>query len=183
MIHQNKSQEARTRWYGSLVLVVSKLVNFSHRKVHYGVILKDYAGKYDPSHPDLNILLNRLYLAYYKTPQEFWTELGQTLQGARAMRPQSNLHRIAAMLLACAAHLYGQWHRLSRHRYLALLLNPPKALLEPPALAQEQAQQLQLELDGLGPLENSLLENREQFASLEQFDPGEFSLEWAGPPE
>lgn len=71
---------------------------------------------------DLGTLMNRLYLDYYKSPQQFWLDLGLVFRNCRLFfkDPDCDIRILCDTLCEVAICLYKQWHALYTNKYEAL---------------------------------------------------------------
>lgn len=68
---------------------------------------------------DLGTLMNRLYLDYYKSPQQFWLDLGLVFRNCRIYfkDPDCDIRILCDTLCEVAICLYKQWHTLCMSKY------------------------------------------------------------------
>ena len=71
---------------------------------------------------DFGTIINKLYLDIYKSPPEFWTDMGLVLKNCLKFNKEetSDLHILGLTLRECAIFLYDQWFHLSEERYKQL---------------------------------------------------------------
>ena len=106
--------------------MVSKLMSFSKDNINYGVHFmkpvnpelydeEDYRNLLTTP-LDLCILMNRLYLDYYKSTDQFWLDLGSLFRNTRVNfnNANSDVRRINDTLAEVAIDLYKQWIRISK---------------------------------------------------------------------
>lgn len=72
---------------------------------------------------DFGTILNRLYLDYYKTVNQFWFDLGLVFRNCRLYfkDPDCDIRILCDTLCEVAIELYRQWHALSKAKYDTLL--------------------------------------------------------------
>mmetsp|Transcript_39794 Transcript_39794/g.35512 ORF Transcript_39794/g.35512 Transcript_39794/m.35512 type:complete len:259 (+) Transcript_39794:509-1285(+) len=133
IIHPKKANEIKGKWTENLTQVVSKLLNFTKDGVHYGVYFMEPVDPDREGIPnyrkviqnpmDLGTCLNRVYLDYYKTPTQFWNELGLVFKNCRKFNKDSNsdIRILCDTLREVALELYKQWYKMSKEKYDALL--------------------------------------------------------------
>ena len=71
---------------------------------------------------DLGTIMNRLYLDYYKSPQQFWLDLGLVFRNCRTYFKDSDcdIRILCDTLCEVAIELYKQWHRTSKNKFETL---------------------------------------------------------------
>ncbi len=89
-IHHRKANEIRGKWEESIMMVASKIVNFVKDGFTYGVFVLDSTnfkmnGAKNTSLVNFGLIINRVYLDYYKNQEDFWKELGKTIQDFSGM--------------------------------------------------------------------------------------------------
>ena len=71
---------------------------------------------------DLGTIMNRLYLDYYKNPQQFWLDLGLVFRNCRLYFKDSDcdIRILCDTLCEVAIDLYKQWHQSTKGKFDAL---------------------------------------------------------------
>jgi len=72
---------------------------------------------------DLGTIMNRLYLDYYKSPQQFWLDLGLVFRNCRTYFKDSDcdIRILCDTLCEVAIELYKQWHKMCKAKHEIML--------------------------------------------------------------
>lgn len=118
LIHPKKASDLRSKWNDGLVRVMRALVNFNHQNIFYGVFyiqLMDVVKHYPElaEAVDFSVLLNRIYLDSYPTPDKFWEDLEAVFRAVDRLclyiDEKSDLSELNERMKQLTAVLYSEW--------------------------------------------------------------------------
>lgn len=129
VIHPKKANEIKGKWSESLSMILSSLLNYTKDGICYGVHFmepvnpekikaEDYKMVIEAP-MDLGTINNRVYLDYYKSPKDFWNDLGLVFKNCRQYFKDDSheLRIISDTLRELAIVFYKQWHDEMSKRY------------------------------------------------------------------
>ena len=118
LIHPKKASDIGLKWSEKLLKVIRALINFNHNGIYIGIFyleLSEVFKKYTELSEsiDFAVVLNRIYLDNYSTPDKFWDDLDLIYKAvdrlALYLDEKSDLKELNCMMRQLTAGLYHEW--------------------------------------------------------------------------
>ena len=124
VVHPRQAKQTKGTWYEDIQHVMLILLNIKKDTHALGLYWLDI--NFDPKldttrkeNPDFLLILNRCYNKIYKTPLDFWKELGNLLKNFRRenMKGSRFMRQVWNYLRELSYFLYKKWHSKASQKH------------------------------------------------------------------